>query len=123
MELNEFYKILDRSSTPTVPDRVVEIVDSFLSLMGLEKNDETIMATLTRIVNLREDALEQVLKKSGFSSDEIVTKKDLAYGFASTMHIDRHESFIAWVESQKLLTPFYRSLILGVHFVGVRLSM
>jgi len=49
-------------------------------------------------------------------------KKELAYGFVSTMHITRHESFIAWVEEHKLLTPFYRALILGVHFVGIRLS-
>ena len=80
------------------------------------------MAALTRIVNLREDALEQVLEKNGASKKEIAMKKELAYGFASTMHITRHESFIAWVEEHKLLTPFYRSLILGVHFVGIRLS-
>jgi hypothetical protein len=39
------------------------------------------------------------------------------------MHITRHENFIAWVEDKKLLTPFYRSLILGVHFVGVTMSI
>jgi len=39
------------------------------------------------------------------------------------MHITRHEAFISWVEEHKLLTPFYRSLILGVHFVGVMLSV
>jgi len=122
-ELNDFYKILDKDQVATVPKRVDEIVDSFLSLMGLERDDETIMATLTRIVNLREDALEQVLKKSGLSSDEIVTKKDMAYGFVSTMHIDRHERFITWVEANNLFTPFYRSLMLGIHFVGVRLSI
>ena len=50
-------------------------------------------------------------------------KKELAYGFASTMHITRHEAFISWVEEHQLLTPFYRSLILGVHYVGVTLSI
>jgi hypothetical protein len=80
------------------------------------------MAALTRIVNLREDALEQVLEKNGASKKEIAMKKELAYGFVSTMHITRHEAFIGWVEEHKLLTPFYRSLILGVHFVGIRLS-
>jgi hypothetical protein len=39
------------------------------------------------------------------------------------MHITRHENFIAWVEEKQLLTPFYRSLMLGVHHVGVAMSV
>jgi hypothetical protein len=39
------------------------------------------------------------------------------------MHIARHENFIAWVDEKELLTPFYRSLILGVHHVGIALSV
>ena len=41
------------------------------------------MAALTRVVNLREDALEQVLEKNGFDEKEIAMKKELAYGFVS----------------------------------------
>jgi hypothetical protein len=117
-ELNSYYQLLDKGH-----DRAQEVVDAFLTLLDLEKNSDSIMAALTRIVNLREDALEQVLQKSGFSEDEILMKKELAYGFASTMHITRHESFIAWVEKHELLTPFYRSLILGVHYVGIAMSV
>jgi len=117
-ELNGFYQLLDKGH-----DRAKEVVDAFLMLIGLEYNDENVMAALTRIINLREDALEQVLQKSGFSEDEILMKKELAYGFASTMHITRHENFIAWVEKHELLTPFYRSLILGVHYVGIAMSV
>ena len=117
-ELNGFYQLLDKGH-----DRAKEIVDAFLMLLGLEYNDENIMAALTRIINLREDALEQVLQKSEFSEDEILMKKELAYGFVSTMHITRHENFIAWVEKHELLTPFYRSLILGVHYIGIAMSV
>jgi len=120
-ELNSYYQLLDKGH-----DRAKEVVDAFLMLIGLEyndENDENVMAVLTRIINLREDALEQVLQKSGFSEDEILMKKELAYGFASTMHITRHENFIAWVEKHELLTPFYRSLILGVHYVGIAMSV
>jgi hypothetical protein len=117
-ELNAYYDLLDNGH-----DRASETVDAFLSLVDIPRDKESEMAALTRIVNLREDALEQVLEKSGFSAEEIRVKKELAYGFVSSMHISRHESFIAWVEEKGLLTPFYRSLILGVHHVGIAMSV
>ena len=118
--LNKYYELLDETKGH---DRANKVVDAFLSLLDIPRNKDTEMAALTRIVNLREDALEQVLEKNGCAKDEIAMKKELAYGFVSTMHITRHESFITWVEENKLLTPFYRSLILGVHFVGVAMSV
>ena len=116
-ELNGFYELLNGKH-----EKAEQSVDAFLSLLDIPKNDDTVMAALTRMVNLREDALEQVLGKLEFSDEEIRVKKELAYGFVSMMHITRHESLIGWIEQQKLLTPFYRSLIFGVHFVGLRLS-
>jgi len=117
--LNKYYELLDENKQH---DRADKVVDAFLKLLDIPRDKDSEMAALTRIVNLREDALEQVLQKCGASKKEIAMKKELAYGFASTMHITRHESFIGWVEEKKLLTPFYRALILGVHFVGIRLS-
>jgi len=117
--LNKYYELLDESKTH---ERANVVVDAFLKLLDIPRDKDSEMAALTRLVNLREDSLEQVLEKSGASKKEIAMKKELAYGFASTMHITRHEAFIGWVEEQKLLTPFYRSLIFGVHFVGIRLS-
>jgi hypothetical protein len=116
-ELNDYYTLLKGPH-----DEADEVVGAFLQLLGLKRNDDTVMAALARIVNLRDDALDQVLQKEGFSDEEIRAKKELAYGFVSMMHIARHERLIGWIEEQKLLTPFYRALILGVHFVGVRLS-
>ncbi len=116
-ELNSYYDLLKGEH-----QKALELVDGFLALLKVKKDDDSIMAALTRIVNLREDALEQVLKKQDFSEEDIRIKKELAYGFVSMLHISRHESLIGWIEKEKLLTPFYRSLILGVHFVGLRLS-
>jgi len=116
--LNAYYELLDKGH-----DRANKVVGAFLSLMDIPRDKDSEMAALTRIVNLREDALEQVLEKNGFSEDEILLKKELAYGFVSTLHITRHESFITWVEENELLTAFYRALIIGVHNVGVTLSM
>ncbi|CAA6811467.1 MAG: Campylobacter invasion antigen B (CiaB) [uncultured Sulfurovum sp.] len=118
-ELNSYYDLLDKSK---VHERAQKVVDAFLTLMELPKDKESQMAALTRVVNLREDVLVEVLVKSGLSKEECNVKKELAYGFVSTMHINRHESFINWVEAEGLLTPFYRSLMLGVHTVGVAMS-
>jgi hypothetical protein len=117
-ELNAYYELLDQGH-----QKAQESVDAFLKLIDIPKEDDAVMTALTRIVNLREDALEQVLEKNGYAADEIRVKKELAYGFVSSMHIARHESFIAWVEKKDLLTPFYRSLLLGVHYVGVAMSV
>ena len=118
--LNKYYELLDEKKGH---DRANKVIGAFLSLIDIPRDKDSEMAALTRIVNLREDALDQVLEKNGCSKEEIAMKKELAYGFASTMHITRHESFITWVEENKLLTPFYRSLMLGVHFVGVTMSV
>jgi len=116
-ELNGFYALTEEEHP-----KAAQTVEAFLQLLELPKNDDTVMAALTRIVNLREDALEQVMQKEGLDEAAIRLKKELAYGFVSMMHITRHESLIGWIEEQKLLTPFYRSLMFGVHFVGLRLS-
>ncbi len=118
--LNNYYELLEEDK---VHERANTVVDAFLNLLDIPRDKDAEMAALTRVVNLREDALEQVLEKNGCTQEEIAMKKELAYGFASTMHIARHENFISWVEEKKLLTPFYRSLILGVHYVGVTLSI
>ena len=116
-ELNGFYGLLHKEHT-----KASQSVDAFLNLLDIPKDDDSVMAALTRMINLREDALEQVLDKLGFSDEQKRVKKELAYGFVSMMHISRHESLISWIEKNELLTPFYRALILGVHFVGLRLS-
>ncbi len=115
--LNEYYKLLEGEH----PQAKV-LVENFLSKMLLPVNSDTTMAALTRLINLREDALEQVLQKEGFSEDEIIEKKEEAYLFAKEMHLSRHEYLIAWIKSENLLTPFYRTLIESVHYIGESMS-
>ena len=112
-ELNDYYKLLEGED-----NRAKEIVEDFLKEIGLPYNDESVMASLVRIVNLREDALEQVLLKNGFNQDEIIEKKEIAYQFVKDIYLLRHEYFIAWIEIEGLLTPFYQLLIEGVHNIG-----
>lgn len=115
--LNDYYKLLEGEHA-----EAEALVEKFLKKMGLPINSDTTMASLTRLVNLREDALEQVLEKENFSQEEIIAKKEEAYLFVKEMYLTRHEYLIAWIESENLLTPFYCTLIESVHYIGESLS-
>ncbi len=115
--LNDYYKLLTEEHT-----EAALVVEDFLAQMELPINADTQMAALTRVVNLREDALEQVFQKEGFSREKIVEKKEQAYLFVKEMHLSRHEYLIAWIKAENLLTPFYQELIVGVHYIGEAMS-
>ena len=115
--LNDYYTLT--SGTHKEADKVVS---AFLSDLEMERSDESVMAALTRIVNLREDALEQVLQKAGLSEEGIIIKKEEAYLFASRFHLARHTSLLTWIEEHQLLNTFYRTLIAGVDAVGQAMS-
>ena len=117
-ELNSYFKLLNGEENKKAKD----LVDNFLKLLKLPYNEETLMATLIRVINLREDSLEQVLRKMEFSEDEIIEKKQLAYNFVRDFYLIRYEYFIAWIEVENLLTPFYQVLIEGVHNIGEVMS-
>jgi len=98
------------------------VAGAFLGNLGLPRTPETVMAVLTRLVHLREDALEQVMQREGWEKERILSAKEKAYFFVSDFHLERFESLIAWIEDRKLLTPFYRTLIAGVHAVGLAMT-
>ncbi len=116
-ELNSYYKVLSQDHP-----KAEAVIEKFLRQLDLPTNGDTKMAALVRIVNLREDALEQVLQQEGLSEDEIIAKKEQAYLFVKEMHLLRHEYLIAWIKERGLLTPFYRALIVGVHNIGESMS-
>ncbi len=116
-ELNGYYALTKGGHFEA--DRAIA---AFLDEVEIERNEESVMAALVRIVGLREDALEQVLKKMGYSEEEQISKKEKAYLFVSRFHLERHASLVAWIEERRLLTPFYRTLIAGVDAVGAAMS-
>ncbi len=99
-----------------------KIIDRFLELLALPKKPETAMAALTRLINLREDALEQVMKQEGFSQEQIIAAKERAYFFVSDFHLERFEELIVWIKESGLLSPFYRAIISGAHAVGLAMT-
>ncbi len=119
-ELNAYYELLDKDKGH---DKAEKLMKFFLTMLNVPRDDEGYMAGLTRLISLREDSLEQVMKKNGFDEKKIQKKKEVAYGFVYDFHTQRHESLIQWIEQEQLLTPFYRSLIYGVHYVGQYMTM
>ncbi len=117
--LNRYYHILNSDE----PKEAKELVEEFLKLLDLPYTQESVVASLNRIINLREDSLEQILKREGLSSDEIIQKKEMAYSFVSQFHLEKFEEIIAWIEERGLLTPFYITLLQGAHSVGIAMSM
>jgi len=119
-ELNSYYDLLDKDKGHEEAEKLIKF---FLTMLNVPRDEEGYMAGLTRLVGLREDALEQVMKKNGFDEKKIQKKKEVAYGFVYDFHTQRHEALIQWIENEQLLTPFYRSLIYGVHYVGQYMTM
>ena len=119
-ELNSYFELLDKTKGHPKAEKLITF---FLTMLNIPRDDESYMAALTRLVALREDALVEVMKKNGFDEQKMQKKKEVAYGFVYDFHIQRHEALIQWIEQKKLLTPFYRSLIYGVHYVGQYMTL
>jgi len=117
-ELNSYFGILRGEDNREAK----EVIDNLLKALNIPYSEDTVMALLTRVVNLRDESLEQVLKRLGFSEREIVEKREIAYRFVRDFYLIRHEYFIAWIEVENLLTPFYQVLIEGVHNIGEVMS-
>ncbi len=116
-KLHSAYNILDSGT-----NELSKVIEDFLKEMDLEKDEESIIAALNRIVSLREDSLVEVLKKRGFTKEEIIDKKEKAYLFVSSFYLKRHKDLIEWIDKNSLLTPFYRKLLKGAHEVGEAMS-
>lgn len=118
-DLNAFYDILDDQGE--VQKR--SLIELFLKESGITINDESRLATVSRLVNLQEESFVQILKKQGFSEAEIENLREKAYHWVAQFHLKSHEALLDFIESKQLLTPFYRTLLKGVHSVGKAMSL
>ena len=113
-ELNSFYEILEKNI-----ENKSDLIDNFLKDINLPINKETKLSVINRLVNLRDESLVQELQKVGFNEKEIDDAKEKAYIWTSNYHLTLHEKLLHKIESLKLLTPFYRTVLKGVHKVGL----
>lgn len=112
-----WYRVLDGE----FPARRQQI-DAFLTSIDLEPTREHRLAILTRLIHLRTDALVQALKQAGHDQPHINRAKAEAYAWSARLHQDDHRALLEHVDEQKLLTPYYRAFLHGVHRTGLEFS-
>ena len=113
-ELNGLYDILKNEN-----HEKTKLIDKFLKDINLSINKETRLSAINRLVTLRDESLIQELQKAKFSEEEIDTIKEKAYKWTSNYHLNLHQKLLHKIESLKLLTPFYRTILNGVHKAGL----
>ncbi|WP_418180895.1 invasion protein CiaB [Aliarcobacter lanthieri] len=100
----------------------LELIDDFAKSLNLEINSDLRFALVTRLVNLRDDSLVQVLKKINKNENEIIELQEKAYQFVKKYWHQKHTDLIDFIIQNKLLTPFYREIFIGVYNVGLQMS-
>ncbi len=98
------------------------IIDNFAKALDLEMKDDLRVALITRLVNLRDDSLVQVLKKLGKDEKEIIALQEKAYIFVRDFWHEKHKNTINYMKTNNLLTPFYQTIFEGVYDVGIKMS-
>ncbi|MEA2018086.1 MAG: invasion protein CiaB [Campylobacterota bacterium] len=116
-EINKLYEYLENNE-----DDKLEIIKQFSSHLNLELSSDLKLALITRVVNLRDDGLVQVLKKLDFNDDEIIELQEKAYQFAKDFWIDIHQKRLDFISDNNLITPFYQEIFKGVYSVGIEIS-
>jgi len=93
---------------------------SILKEINLEINKETLHSLTQRFVNLREDAILNMMKKANFSNEEIIKNQIIIYNYVKEFWLNNHLNLIE--ELKPYLSEFYYELFKGIHRVGVIFS-
>ena len=117
-EINKLYEYLEKNE-----DEKLEIITKFAQSLNLTLNNDLKLALLTRLVNLRDDSLVQVLKKAGYNDNQIINLQEQAYQFVKEYWLNIQHQRVDFISQENLLTPFYREIFKGVYSVGVAMSI
>jgi hypothetical protein len=98
------------------------LIDDFAKDLDLIMSDDLRFSLVTRLVNLRDDSLVQVLKKLEKTEAQIITLQEKAYQFVKKYWHDKHTKLIDFITQNSLLTPFYQEVFIGVYNVGLQMS-
>jgi molecular chaperone GrpE (heat shock protein) len=116
-EINKLYSYLEKQQYDKL-----NIIDEFERTLGLKSSDELKLALVTRLINLRDDSLVQILKKQDFSDTQVIELQEKAYQFSKDYWLELLAKRIEFIKENKLLTPFYTVIFDGVYDVGVAMS-
>lgn len=100
----------------------LSLIDDFAKSLNLEMTSDLRFALVTRLVNLRDDSLVQVLKKLGKTEIEIIELQEKAYDIVKEYWHEKHTKLIDLIVQENLLTPFYQEVFIGVYNVGLQMS-
>ncbi len=100
----------------------LEIIDDFAKVLDLSMTKDLRFALVTRLVSLRDDSLVQVLKKLEKNEKQIIELQEKAYNFVKEYWHENHTKLIDLIVQNKLLTPFYQEVFVGVYNVGLQMS-
>lgn len=100
----------------------LEIIEKFAQDLNLQLNEDLRLALVTRLVNLRDDSLVQVLKKRDKNDEEIIELQEKAYCFVRDFWQEKHKQTVDYIKNNNLLTPFYQEIFQGVYNVGLKMS-
>ncbi len=118
-ELGNYFSIVENEYY----DKQIEVfIDHFLTQIELSLIKENRVALLSRLINLRDEQMVQALEKEEKDSVFIMQAKEKAYLWVKEFYLKEHEALLDKIEQEKLLSPFYQSLLRGVHRVGIALS-
>ncbi len=116
-EINQLYTYLEKKQYEKL-----ELIKEFENNLGLKSSDELKLALITRLINLRDDSLVQILKKLGMDEAEIIKLQEKGYQFSKDYWLELLNKRIEYIKSNNLLTPFYLAIFEGVYNVGVNIS-
>ena len=125
MDLNKIYEIVTNRNKKINKlyknlGKYKEEFENILKEINLPINDETLHSITQRFVNLREDALLNMMKKENFSQEQIIEAQMTTYEYVKKFWLNLHLNLIE--DLKPYLTPFYYELFKGVHNIGIVFS-
>ncbi|EDM23259.1 invasion protein CiaB [Caminibacter mediatlanticus] len=126
MFLEKAYKIVRKrdekinSYFKKLPEELQSLFEAILKELGLEVNEENMLALKKRFLHLREDSIMNLLKQGNFSKEDIFEIQNDLYILTRNFWIKEHEKLIN--ELAPFVGPFYAEILRGVHKIGIVFS-
>ncbi len=102
------------------PEDIRTLFEEILKELGLEINEENLLALKKRFFHLREDSIINLLRKGNFSKEEIKEIQLDLYELTKNFWLKEHKKLIN--ELSAFVGPFYSEILRGVHKIGIAFS-
>jgi hypothetical protein len=102
------------------PEEIRQLFEAILNELGLEVNEENLLALKKRFFHLREDSIMNLLRNGNFTKEEIKEIQLDLYELTKNFWLKEHEKLIE--EISPFVGPFYAEILRGVHKIGIAFS-